>query len=66
MLCYMLKTRPVDKLSATERTSLHNRYTQEVLAMLLLWKVVLYGSEQKTQQYSAKGISQVTFRMLGG
>lgn len=62
----MLKTRPVGKLSATERTSLHNRNTQEVLAMLLLWKVVLYGSEQKTQQYSAKGISQVTFRMLGG
>lgn len=61
----MFKTRPVGKLSDTERTSLHNWNTQEVLAMLLVWKVVLYGSEQKTQQYSAKGISQVTFRMLG-
>ena len=66
MLCYMLKMSLVDKLSATEWTSLHNQNTQEILAILLLWKVAFYGSEQTTPQYSAKGISEVTSRTLGG
>lgn len=57
---------PVGKLSAMEWTSLHNQNTQGILAILLLWKVALYGHEQKTQQYSAKDISQVPSRALRG
>lgn len=64
MLCCMLEMSCVDKLSAAEWTSLHNQNTPEILAVLLLWKEALYGSKQKTKQYSAKGLSQVASRTL--
>lgn len=45
MLCYLLRISPVDKLSAAERTSLHSQ-PLEIVAVLLLWKVALHGTEQ--------------------